>query len=485
MLLLIPVAILSGCATNAIDNIKKPEAIKIPPPQISMSDRMAIPLVIPDIKKKVVKIEKKEKLYDFNFSGPVVEALRTFASLKKVNIVISKDLSGDTEVSLKKVSLQEALSAILMSVDAAWEKKGNIIYVNTQIEKTFEFPYIDVKRSFSSGSSSGSNGSSGSGSSSGNSESNTITQTQEVDVFDSLSTILNGMKSKGGVVLIDPVSGTIYVKDKVSVVRAIGNYLKSTETIMNRQADLEIEIIEYTNTSGHKQNINWQNILVGGSGTAITGNIGAAIAGVIGANSNLAGATGANSSSLASLNFKQSKNRRFNAIIDILEKTGKVKVISKPRMRIMNKQPGVIRVGSNIPVFSATKETTTSGNIITTESTSNISVGLEIGVVPQISNNTITLSLSPSMSGIVNNVTSPLGSTLPVTDVKKADTTIKLNDGETAVIGGLNQVTNRASEQYLPGTKRTIFGTLTGGDSFSNENKQLIILITAKIINSN
>ena len=71
----------------------------------------------------------------------------------------------------------------------------------------------------------------------------------------------------------------------------------------------------------------------------------------------------------------------------------------------------------------------------------------------------------------------------PAINKKKATTEILIRDGETAVIGGILQVTRKEDQQAVPWlSKIPLLGILFKKDSTVSVNRELLIFVTPKIM---
>lgn len=92
----------------------------------------------------------------------------------------------------------------------------------------------------------------------------------------------------------------------------------------------------------------------------------------------------------------------------------------------------------------------------TNYSESTVSFGNVLEITVQIADDLTTkLSLSPAMTELKGTVTSPDGQeTAPVTDTKRARTTVTLRNHETAVVGGFITETVARDKRGVPGLSR-------------------------------
>lgn len=171
-------------------------------------------------------------------------------------------------------------------------------------------------------------------------------------------------------------------------------------------------------------------------------------------------------------------NQQFAGAVKLLSTFGNVKVLSSPRLSVMNNQSAVLRVVSNEVYFTIGAQTTTNNSFSSTTYTSTpntVAVGFVMSVMPQIDDNkTITLSLRPSISRITSYVKDPnpdlarvgVSSLIPVIQTREVESIMKIPSGQIAVLGGLMQEQAEKTTQGLPG----LSSLPMVGNVFSNRN---------------
>src|SRR5262249_3631326 len=200
---------------------------------------------------------------------------------------------------------------------------------------------------------------------------------------------------------------------------------------------------------------------------------------------------------LASLVFQ---NFNTQAAINALAQQGLVEVISKPRIRTLNNQTAMIKVGEEKPFFSVgTTILPQSGStslIAPSTTVRSITSGTSHSITPQISENDwISLDITPvltSLKAVVSFSGSGTGSggsggattaTAPDLDTKQASTLVRVHDGNTIVLGGLIQTENARNDTKIPILGDIPFvGKLFTGTFRFKQKKELVIFVTPHII---
>jgi MSHA type pilus biogenesis protein MshL len=289
---------------------------------------------------------------------------------------------------------------------------------------------------------------------------------------------------------INMTGGLIQVTDRPSAVRKVGKFLETLGNSVRRQVDIEAKIYEVSLNSRFALGVDWSHVIdkyatiaadtVVPGGGPIT-----AIRAAKALNEPLKNPD-------ATLGFVF-KNADTKVILEALDEQGDLNVISQPRLRTLNNQTALIKVGTDRPFFSKTTyflPTSTGVGIPTTTTTTEdtyqtITVGTILAITPQISNDgTVTLDVSPVVTGLVETLTSPSGTTTaPVLDIKQASTLVRMGDGDTVVIGGLilNSTENKTKKVPIMGDIPYL-GKLFQGKYDKKVKQELVIFITPRIV---
>jgi len=418
----------------------------------------------------------------FNFSGDVKDALAAMAKAYSVNIITEPGLKGEVEVKLSNISLDEAVSAILYSIGAFYTIEDNIVYVKTTERRIWNINYIKTKRIFSVGDSnnnvSGNNNSSNNNSSTTNTTASnsisSVVQEDEIDFWTDIEKTIRTMASSKALVIIEPMSGSIIVEDSRQNLKKIDQFIKILKDNLKKQVIIKAKIYEVTLNENHRFGINFEALNVAIGSQVITGNVGTIVSGILSSGQPTVG-----------LGIHHSSNgNSVDAIVEALSEQGDVKIISQPKVRAMNNQPAIIRVGTQQPFFTTRTIIGSNGDKTVTEVLSKAQVGVEMAIVPQISKNGwVNLSITPRISSMTGTVTSPSGSTVPVIEEKREDTTIRLKNGETAVLGGLIQESFSDNHSKVPMLGDIpVIGNAFKSKSSGSIKKELIIFITPEIV---
>jgi type IV pilus assembly protein PilQ len=167
-------------------------------------------------------------------------------------------------------------------------------------------------------------------------------------------------------------------------------------------------------------------------------------------------------------------NGAFNLdlALSALERSGKGRVLSTPRLTTQNNVSAEVAQGIQIPIQTVANNTVT---------VSFKDAVLLLKVTPQITSaNTVIMQItienaSPDFSRSVNNI--------PPIDTQRAITQVQVNDGATTVIGGIFVSREQSSTNRVPLLHRIpLIGWLFKRDSVTDESRELLIFITPRIL---
>jgi type IV pilus assembly protein PilQ len=167
-------------------------------------------------------------------------------------------------------------------------------------------------------------------------------------------------------------------------------------------------------------------------------------------------------------------NGAFNldVALSALERTGKGRVLSTPRLTTQNNVEAEVAQGIQIPIQTVANNTVT---------VSFKDAVLMLKVTPQITSaNTVIMRIT------VENATPDFGRDvqgIPPIDTQRALTQVQVNDGATTVIGGIFVSRESSNINRVPFLHRVpLLGWLFRRDEIQDESRELLIFITPRIL---
>ncbi len=435
--------------------------------------------------------------FSFRAEGvPMKQALALFARANNLNIVPDLDVDGEVTVEFHDLPLDQAMHALLDANGYYFVTEGRLLRVRNQETRVFQIDYIHATRSgqgsnavqisSSGSSSSGGSGSGGSGGASGDEGSTmTVTNSTTINFWGELDEQLKTLISDTGTFTVNSLSGTVLVRDRHRHVEAVAAYLERVTQSVVRQIDLEVEIYEVALNDSFQLGVNWQKVSADLDTTFSTlpGTLSIPSAGGLIVQNPVYGGT----PSATGIRIAHQRGS-VTAILDALNQQGDLKIVSKPRLRTLNNQPAVVRVGQDLPVF-ITKTTQSTGDtpiLSTDESIQTVTVGTILSITPQVSSDgLITLDITPAVSRLVRTETSATGNTnAPVIDIRQASSIVRVRDGATVIMGGLVQDTTSSTQRKVPLLGDIpLLGKAFSGTHRAKERTELIFFLTPRIIN--
>lgn len=160
------------------------------------------------------------------------------------------------------------------------------------------------------------------------------------------------------------------------------------------------------------------------------------------------------------------------------------KVLARPNVTVFDGRKATILMGDKVPVFTSSSDSSDSDSS-TTMTVEYKDVGVKLEVLPRINEmdkQTITLVIKPSVSTISQWVESG-NNKAPQISERSAETTVRVKNGETILIGGLLKNEEIKSIKQIPFlSKIPILGELFKSRSTEKKDTELVIAITPKIV---
>lgn len=156
-------------------------------------------------------------------------------------------------------------------------------------------------------------------------------------------------------------------------------------------------------------------------------------------------------------------------------------VLSNPSVRVINNESAKINVGERIPIVIA--QPTSAESETTAPNVEYKDVGIQLEVEPKIHlDNEVTIKINLEVSSVGEMITAGEYS-YPQTNSKNLKTTIRLKDGETAVLGGLISDEEREEITKVPFLGNIpIVGSIFRKTKKTPEGSEIIMLITPHVI---
>ena len=247
-----------------------------------------------------------------------------------------------------------------------------------------------------------------------------------------------------------------------------------------QQVNLEVQIAEVQRAVTEDLGVNWETF--GLSGSARFGfRIGrvplTSADGATGANAFLPAIFDGNAASSAFLESEGARGR-FRAMIDALATAGLANVLARPNVTAVSGEPASFFSGGEFPLPTGFDD-----GVIVFEYKK---YGVLLDFVPTVvDSGRIVLTVRPEVSepSLNESVTVIQGVEVPVINVRRAETTVEVADGESIVIAGLFRNRSNTVESGVPVIKDVpLLGALFGHTSARSNELELIVVVTARLV---
>lgn len=405
----------------------------------------------------------------------ITEVLRSIARIADLNIVIQPGVNGPVTVELHSVPWDQALEQILKVNNLGQQLEGNILRIapvsqlqaEAQAEQALRearrlsVPLTTVMRRISYA------------------RASEIAQILTQGVRNNIGG-LGGQGGAFGDQGILSMRGSVNVDDRTNtlIIQELPDYLDTVLQVIEnldipeQQVMIEARIIETTRNFSRSLGVNWS--FAGVADNTRGNTTGLEFPNNIDANGGVQLLTGGQNGFL-NLGLGNVLNTfELDIAINAAESDGLVNVISAPKVATLNNEQATIQTGLQIPIQ------TVANNTVTVQF---VNATLRLEVTPQVTaEGTIMMDIDiqkrePQLAFAV------VGATNAPIATREASTRVIVRDGGTAVIGGIYEVSTNEGEDRVPGLANIpILGHLFKNKNRSNQNEELLIFITPRVI---
>jgi MSHA biogenesis protein MshL len=354
---------------------------------------------------------------------PLRELLMLLVNGTPFSLVTDESVDGTFLGELKDLTMRQALEAVLFPRGLDYDVQGTLVRVFPRKASTrlFDVNYLDVRRTWRRDIGDGASGEAASSAVRTSIVSN-------VDRFDELSSGVQVLLSASGRLHVDRGAGLLQVTDFADRLDLVAVYVEAVQMRAMRQVRIDAQVLQVTFAEG-TSSIDWIRVAQrAGAGTRSSS--GRAAAGLIVADTNL--------------------------LKSAIAEQGVVTTVATPQFVAMNNEPAVMRVGS-------------AGAYVD---------GLTLSVTAQISaDGLVLLNATPTYTAQAqaSELKRTNGARPAMLHGGEADTTARVQDGETMVLSGF--VDTRVSEKPAAG-----FAAMFGMQPRTATKSEVVILLTPRIV---
>jgi len=483
------------------------------------------------------KIIGKTELYSVVVDQvPVRELLFALGRDAKINVDIHPAISGLVSMNAIEQTLPQILNRLTKQVDMRYELDGpNLVLLpDTPYLKSYAVDYVNISRdsttTVSVATQIATTGSGGSGGQSGgdnnsstsikSTSNNRFWQTLVENIKDILRETDKVFPADGGgagqtapsasaastaaparvpspstfreaaAVIANPETGIIVVRATSRQHENIQELLTNIQNTARRQVLIEATVVEVQLSDQYQQGVDWRFLNNSQSGINLVNlpqgpnplPTGATPGGAHRYQDGIFGSGNPATFLLNYVNPFSSLGGAIDVTVSLLESFGKVKVLSSPKISVLNNQTALLKVVDNKVYFSMTvNPATISNGIVTSPATytstiNTVPVGFVMSVTPQIdATDTITLNVRPTITRITSYAADPnpslatanVSNLVPEIQTREMESILKVHSGEVAIMGGLMQDTIDHKADGIP-----ILSEIPGiGDLFRYRNE--------------
>jgi general secretion pathway protein D len=293
-------------------------------------------------------------------------------------------------------------------------------------------------------------------------------------------------------VISNAETGVLSIRATARQHEKVQEFLDQVMASAKRQVLIEATVAEVQLNNQYQRGIDWSR-LINTAGFGFSQSSGATPAGI--------------NTNAFIINFATGPGLNLSGTLKLLESFGDVRVLSSPKLSVLNNQTAVLKVVDNLVYFTVTANTVAAANSpsITTFNTTvnSVPVGFIMSVVPQISeNDSVVLNIRPTISrkltdvadpnpslanpcgvGVANCATPAIASLIPVIQTREMESLMRVQSGQTAVLGGLIQDSVSSTEDAIPGV-RTVpaVGQLLAQRKDLNQKTELVIFLRPTVV---
>jgi general secretion pathway protein D len=542
--LAVVVLALGGCAHAPVPQSETHLKAGEPAPSGTIPAPVQLSTVLPEPKPTL-----RPETYTVVVNGvKVQELLFALARDAKLNVDIHAGISGVVTLNAIDQTLAQLLSRIAKQVDMRWELDGPNLVVepDSPYLHIYRVDYVNMERltagttgvssqigsgtgaaGAAGGSAAAAGGSNGSATTVRNTSDNKFWATLEKNVKDILhetdkvfpgggpqpavapgapgapAAAPNVSFREAASVIVNPEASVFIVRATSRQHEKIQEFLDQVMANVKRQVLIEATIAEVELNNQYQQGINWSALSTRGL-TTISGNQvsagGVTTGPLLPPNPPVSGTiSGTGLPSTPSfpnlLTLAVARGANLAGVLQLLESFGNVRVLSSPKLSVLNNQTALLRVVDNIVYFNV-QVSLAAGNLnsnaVTAVNTTPVTVpvGFVMNVTPQISDDdTILLNVKPTTTRLVKFVPDPnpqlttVQNLVPQLRMREMESLIKVNSGQIAVLGGLIEDSVNDVEDTVPLLNSIpLLGSLFSSRNRNNSKTELVIFLRPLVI---
>ena len=379
----------------------------------------------------------------------LVNVVRMLLSEDNLNLIMGEDVSGRVTVNLDDVSLETALDAILHVNNYEWFIQDNIIIVQPTTTKKVMSGEL-LTRMF---------------------RLNYVNGSIALEAVNEVLTArgkIRAISSTGSTNLEPGEKDILLVTDLPNNFSLIEGVVRSLD-VKSDQINIAVKFVETALRHDETIGINWdlreQMSIVKNlnTDTLSTFDLGYITMGD------------------QTMNFATLSRPIVSAMLSLLANDGSTKLLQEPQVTTMNNSPANIVVGTTIPVLVPQGEGSVFGTNPYTYENQHVNIALD--VLPRVNEDKV---ISMKIDAVVQDIIGFIGNDQrPMISTRSTNTTVRVNNGETLLIGGLIFDTADEAKSKVPLLgDMPLIKKLFNYSSRDKEQRELLIFITPTVVDS-
>jgi MSHA biogenesis protein MshL len=287
-------------------------------------------------------------------------------------------------------------------------------------------------------------------------------------------------------VIVNPETGTVLVRGTSRQQEKVAEFLAQVAGSARRQVLIEATIVEVLLNDNYQTGVDWSALGLNGLGYSFSQNL-------IGQNFSQAPFF-----SVSYSNPNAAAGGNISSTVKLLDSFGKTRVLSSPKLMVLNNQTALLKVVDNRVYFSVSAQITPATvagaqPIVAFTTTQNVvPVGFVMNVTPQIGeNDVVILNVRPTISTILDFVNDPnpnlatanVVNKVPEIQSREFESVLRVASGQTAILGGLMVDSFIGSRDGLPIASRIpVLGDLASYRNDTTSKSELVIFIRPMVI---
>lgn len=369
--------------------------------------------------------------------APLRQVFEAISKIAGVNVIVDRDVKADQRATIfvKDAAVEDALDVVLMQhqLDKRVLSSNTLLIYPATAARQKDLTELKV-RTF---------------------------QISNVDVAWIANLVKTMVKTRD--VVADPKTSTLVIRDTPEAIALAERIIAATD-LPDPEVMLEVEVLEVSSSRASEIGLKLP--------TSLTLSVPTPSAGAL------------TVGSLRDLSRNDLLVSPLSATLNLMLQDGDATVLASPRIRSRNKEKAKILVGDKLPIITNLISPQQSGQSnVVTGSIQYVEVGIKLEVEPQVyADGDVGIKMNLEVSNVTDVIQTDSGRAYQI-GTRSAQSALRLRDGETQVMAGLINDSDRNSSLKLPGLGQLpVLGRLFSNSSDNNRKTEIVLSITPRII---